>query len=130
MKGPDAKAGRPSAARRGARPRDRRFWERYPARGPGATLTWLEGASERMIRGELLNIGGEGASFVSEALPPSGVALGLRLEPGGRWGGRIDPVECRVVRTADHPSGRKIAHIRFAGPCPIEIFDLAVRRVE
>src|SRR5579883_1484890 len=127
MQGPDARADRPPAARRGARPRESRFWERYPARGPGATLSWLEGACERTIGGELLNIGGEGASFVSEVLPPPGVALRLRLEPGGRWPGRIDPVECRVVKTADHPSERRIAHIRFVGPCPIEIFDLAVR---
>jgi hypothetical protein len=130
MKGPDPRADRPPAPPRGARPRERRFWERYPARGPGATLTWLEGVSERTSRGELVNISGGGASFVSEVIPPPGIALGLRLEPGGRRGGLIDPVECRVVRTAAHPSGRKIAHIRFVDPYPIEIFDLAVRRVE
>jgi hypothetical protein len=93
-------------------------------------LTWLEGATERKIRGDLLNIGGEGASFVSEVLPPPDVPIWLRLEAGERQDGRIDPVEARLVQAADHPSGRRVAHIRFVGRCPIDLFALAVHRIE
>ncbi len=118
------------ATRRNAPPCERRLWERYPARGSGATLSWLEGATERTIRADLRDISGEGACFVAEVLPPSGVPLWLRPEAGERRGGRIDPVECRLVTTADDPSGVMVTRIRFVGQCPIDLFDLAVNRVE
>jgi hypothetical protein len=49
------------ATRRDALPCERRLWERYPARGSDATLSWLEGATERTIRADLRDISGEGA---------------------------------------------------------------------
>lgn len=90
-------------------------------------MTWLEGATERTIRGALMNIGGEGASFVSDVLPPPGITVWLRLESDERQAGRVDPVEARLVDTDDDPSGRRVAHIRFVGHCPIDLFDLAAR---
>jgi hypothetical protein len=93
-------------------------------------LTWREGAAETTISGSLVNIGGEGASLVSDALPPPDVALWLQLDLGECPVGRVAPVECRLVGSAVGPSGMAVAHIRFVVPCPIELFDLTVNRGE
>lgn len=127
--GPGTGAQDVSATPRLSKRRERRFWERFPARGPSATLTWLEGTTERTIQGDLVNIGGEGVSFVSDVVPPPDVPIWLQLEASGRQDGQIDPVECRLVETADDPSGIKVAHIRFVDQCTIDLFDLTVTRV-
>jgi hypothetical protein len=105
---------------------ERRMWERYPARESRATLTWLDGSTERTIPGELLNISGGGAAFVSEEQPPPGVSIWLQLEASIRQPYPIDPVESQLVTTSADPSGLKIAHLQFVGPCPMELFELAV----
>ena len=35
-----------------------------------------------------------------------------------------------VVTTSDDPSGRKIAHLQFVGPCPMDLFEMAVNGCE
>jgi hypothetical protein len=122
----EPKPDRRSAPRRGAGASDRRFWARYAAHGPRATLTWAEGAAERTIEGDLADIGGEGASFVSDAAPPPDVLLRLRLVDGADPDGLIDPVEAMLVESADDPAGRTFARIRFVHPCPLDLFDLSV----
>jgi hypothetical protein len=110
--------------------RERRLWERYPARESRATLTWSDETGERTIHGDLLNISGGGAAFVSELQPPSGVLIRLQLEANVRRFDRIDPVESRLVTTSDDPSGMKIAHLQFVGPCPMDLFEMAVNGCE
>lgn len=102
---------------------ERRMWMRYPARWSLVCLTWLEGAAERTIRGELLNISGGGAALIPEVSPPPGVPLRLVPDSCDR---QIDPVESRLVTTSVDPAGRTIAHLQFTGPCPMDFFDLAV----
>jgi hypothetical protein len=92
-------------------------------------LSWLEGATETSIPVDLRDIGGEGACFVGEVLPLSGVPLWLRPEAGERRDARFHPVECRLVTMADDLSGIGVTRIRFVGQCPIDLFDLAVNRV-
>jgi hypothetical protein len=106
--------------------RERRLWERYPARESRASLTWFEGGDEKTVPGDLLNISGGGAAFISEVLPPPGVPIWLGLEAGARQVDRIDPVESRLVATSDDPSGMQIAHLQFVDPCPMDFFELAV----
>lgn len=106
--------------------RDRRLWERYPARESRAILTWFEQSDERTIHGELLNISGGGAAITAEILPPLGVPLWLLLEAGVRRANPVDPVEARLVTRSVDPSGRKVAHVQFLDPCPMDLFDLAV----
>jgi hypothetical protein len=106
--------------------RERRLWERYPARESRASLSWPEGAAERVVRGELLNISGGGAAFVSEECPPRGVPIFLRLEAGAEDGVRLHAVESRLVTTSVDPSGMRVAHIHFVQPFPMELFELAV----
>lgn len=103
--------------------REHRLWERYPARQMRASLSWLEGMTERIARGELLNISGGGAAFVSEMAPPHGIPLFLRLEAEGV---RAHAVEARLVTTSVDPSGMRIAHLQFIDPCPMDLFELAV----
>jgi hypothetical protein len=109
---------------------ERRLWERYPTRESRASLTWLDGSIERTIAGELLNISGGGAAFVSEVQPPPGVSIWFQLEGGGRQSQGIDPVESQLVTTSTDPSGLKIAHLQFVEPCPMELFELAVNGAE
>jgi hypothetical protein len=106
--------------------RERRMWERYPARELRSTLTWLDGPAEVTIHGELLNISGGGVAFVSDVLPPPGTAIWLQLMAGIRQVDRADPVESKLVTTSTDPLGRKIAHIQFVDPCPMDLFELAV----
>ena len=108
------------------RHRERRLWERYPARESRGSLSWLEGTTEKTIQGDLLNISGGGAAFVSDLLPPPGVALFFRLEGDAQEGIRIHAVESRLVATSVDPSGMRIAHLRFVDPCPMDLFELAV----
>jgi hypothetical protein len=108
------------------RHQERRLWERYPARASQANLTWLEGPDERTIHGELLNISGGGAAFVSHVMPPPGVPIWLQLEASVRLVNRIAPIESRLVATSNDPSGLTIAHIQFIDPCPMDFFNLAV----
>ncbi len=106
--------------------RERRFWQRYPARESRATVTWLDGSIERTVRGELLNISGGGAAFGSEDQLPADVPIWLQLEAKVRQVYRVSPVESNLVATSVDPSGRKIAHLQFVEACPMELFNLAV----
>jgi hypothetical protein len=106
--------------------RERRMWERHPVREARANLTWLEGGTERSIRGELLNICVGGAAFIGEILPPPGIPIWLRLEAGAHRGVRIDPVEGRLLMSSFDPTGRRVAHIEFVDPCPPDFFNLAI----
>ena len=106
--------------------RDRRLWERYPARESQALLTWLAGSNERTVRGELLNISGGGAAITADVLPPPGVRLWFLLEAGIRRSNPIDPVESRLVTRSVDPCGRHLAHLQFLDPCPMDLFELAV----
>jgi hypothetical protein len=112
------------------RARERRLWERYPARESRATLSWLEGTTEHSTHGDLLNISGGGAAFVTDVLPPSRVSVWLELDAGVRQVPRIEPVESRLIMTSVDPSGMKIAHIQFVSPCPMDLFELAVNGSE
>jgi hypothetical protein len=105
---------------------ERRLWERYPARESRATLTWLDGSAERTISGDLLNISGGGAAFVSEVQPPPGVSIWFQLDTSVWQSQGIAPVESRLVATSFDPCGLKITHIQFIDPCPMELFELAV----
>lgn len=106
---------------------DRRLWERHPAGSAPATLTWVSGEFEGVAQGTLLNVSGGGAAFVSHVMPPAHVAIGLRLAMGVPRADRSEPVESRLVRTSDGPSGAKIAHLEFVGAYPIAFFlELAV----
>jgi PilZ domain len=106
--------------------RERRMWDRYPVRESRGSLTWLEGPAEKTIRGDLLNISGGGAAFVTDTPPPPGVPIWLRLEAGGRQVDRIDQIESRLVTTSEDPSGLTVARIQFVTPCPMDFFELAV----
>lgn len=106
--------------------RERRMWERYPARVSRATLSWIEGTVEVITHGELLNISGGGAAFIGDVLPPSGVTIWLQLDVGAQHAEPIDPVESRLVGTSLDPSGVQVAHIQFVVPCPMALFQLAV----
>jgi hypothetical protein len=108
------------------RHRERRLWERYPARESRATLTWMDGSSQRTIRGDLLNISGGGAAIVTEVAPPSGSPIWLQLDASVRLLDPIKPVKSKLVMSSDDPSGMKVAHIQFLDPCPMELFELAV----
>ena len=108
------------------RARERRLWERYPARESRATLSWLEGTTENTTHGDLLNISGGGVAFVTDELPPTGVTIWLELDAGARQVPRIEPVESRLIATSVNPSGMKIAHIQFVTPCPMDLFELVV----
>jgi hypothetical protein len=105
---------------------ERRLWERYPAGATPAMLTWVVGEIEGRALGELRNLSGGGAAFVSQVMPPAHVAVWLRLAIGVPRADRIEPVESRLVRTSDDPSGAKIAHLEFVGTCPIVFFELVV----
>lgn len=110
--------------------RERRLWERYPARESRATLTWLDGNAETTTHGELLNISGGGVAFAADVLPPPGVPIWLQLDARARHVERADPVESRLVATSNDPSGRKIAQIQFIDPCPMDLFEMAVNGVQ
>jgi hypothetical protein len=109
---------------------ERRMWQRYPSRESQATLTWLDGSIERILPGELLNISGGGAAFASEVQPPADVSIWLEVDASVPQDPRIDPVESQLVGTSVDPSGRKIAHLQFVGPCPMEFFELTVNGAE
>jgi hypothetical protein len=105
------------------RHRERRIWQRYPARETRATLTWIDGSQEIRVRGELSNISGGGAAVIVADIIPDDRSIWFELEaklPG------IEPVESRLVVTSLDPSGAKIARIRFVDPCPLALFELAV----
>jgi PilZ domain len=106
--------------------RERRLWERHPVRESAASLTWLEGETEKSIRGDLLNICVGGAAFIGDVLPPPGVSIWLQLEARAHRGVGIDAIEGRLLMSSFDPTGRKVAHIEFVDPCPSDFFNLAV----
>jgi hypothetical protein len=108
--------------------RERRLWERYPVRESAASLTWLEGETERSIRGDLLNICVGGAAFIGDVLPPPGIPIWLQLEARAHRGAGADAVEGRLLMSSFDPTGRKVAHIEFVDPCPSDFFNLAIGR--
>ena len=104
--------------------RERRLWERYPASGTPASLAWNRGATEEIIRGHLLDIGGGGAAFASECPPPAGIPLQLRLRSRVPQGVRLGPVAARLVMTMEALSGQKIAHLQFVAPLPTGLLEM------
>ena len=106
--------------------RERRLWARYPARESRATLTWLEGTTEKATHGNLLNISGGGVAFIADVLPPPGVPIWLQFDAGVRQVDCFEPVESRLVTTSVDPTGAKIAHIQFVTPCPMDLFEVVV----
>jgi hypothetical protein len=106
--------------------RERRLWERHPVRESCASLTWLEGDTEKSIRGDLLNICVGGAAFIAEFLPPPGIPIWLQLEASAPQGVRIDAIEGRLLMSSFDPTGRRVAHIEFVDPCPPDFFNLAI----
>ena len=106
--------------------RERRLWERYPARESRATVTWLDGTAETTVHGDLLNISGGGVAFAADVLPPPGVPIWLQLDARTRQLELANPVESRLVTTSNDPSGMTIAHIQFIDPCPMDLFETAV----
>jgi hypothetical protein len=107
--------------------RERRLWERYPVRESRASVTWREGATEKSICGDLLNICGGGAAFLGDDLPPSAIPIWLQLEAGVRQEVPIRAVEGRILMSSFDPSGRRVAHIKFVERCPTDFFDLATQ---
>jgi hypothetical protein len=120
--------GRPPTVLRGRPHRERRLWQRYAAGGSRAALIWLVGASERAALGELLDIGGGGAAFVSETVPPSHLPIWLRPAADAPRANRIEPAESRLVWTSDGRAGTTIAHLEFVAPCPMKLFALVTNR--
>jgi hypothetical protein len=106
---------------------ERRLWARYPARESRGTLTWLEGSTEKTVHGDLVNISGGGAAFASDVQPPLGVPIWLQLDAGARQVAPIDPVESKLIAVSDDPSGLRITHLQFVAPCPMDLFELAVK---
>jgi c-di-GMP-binding flagellar brake protein YcgR len=102
---------------------ERRLWQRFPVRASRARLTWVENGSERMIRGQLLNISGGGAAVIVDVPVPADLPIWFELESDASG---QDPVESRLVVTSLDPSGSTIAHIRFIDPCPMLLFELAI----
>jgi hypothetical protein len=103
---------------------ERRMWRRYPAREKHAALTWTEGKRERTVPAELLNISGGGAALVTSVEPPFDKPTWFGLEAAAGTG---DPVESRVIGVSHDPSGSKVVRLQFVEPCPIALFELAVR---
>ena len=102
------------------------MWERYPVRESAASLTWLEGETERSIRGDLLNICVGGAAFIGDVLPPPGIPIWLQLEARANRGVGTDAIEGRRRMSSFDPTGRQVVHIEFVDPCPSDFFDLAI----
>jgi hypothetical protein len=110
--------------------RERRLWERYPARATRASLTWIEGGAKRTIPCDLLNISGGGAALASDVLPPPGVPIWFQLVADTWKVDQFAPVEARLVTTSEDPSGMKIARLQFVEPCPMDLFERAVNGPE
>jgi hypothetical protein len=102
---------------------ERRLWQRFPVRETRAKLTWVEGESAKMIRGELLNISGGGAAISVGATFPGDEPIWFELETDGKV---PDPIESRLVVTSLDPSGLTIARIQFIDPCPMLVFEEAI----
>jgi hypothetical protein len=105
--------------------RERRLWERHPVRESRASLTWLEGETEKSIRGDLLNICVGGAAFIGDVLPPPGIPIWLQLEARAHRGPGTDAIEGRLLMSSFDPTGRRVAHIEFVDPCPSDFFNMA-----
>jgi hypothetical protein len=106
--------------------RDRRHCGRHPAREALGELSWLEGPTERTIRGALLNISAGGAAFVSDQVPPAGARIFLRLIADARDGSRPPAIESLLVQVSLGASAMRVAHIKFIDPCPMSLFEMAV----
>jgi hypothetical protein len=117
-----------TTAPRGRPHRERRLWERYAAGGSPVTLIWLAGATERTALGELRDIGGGGAAFASEDVPPPHLPIWIGPAPDAPREDRIEPVESRLVWTSDDHAGATIAHLEFVAPCPMKLFALVINR--
>jgi hypothetical protein len=102
--------------------RERRFWQRYPARETRGALIWHENDIERSVACELVNISGGGAAVIAEVRPPD-APFWFELKSATQV---IDPVESRLVEYATDPSGSKIARLCFLEPCSMALFELAV----
>lgn len=102
---------------------ERRLWQRFPVDEKRAKLTWIEGGSEKSIRGELSNISGGGAAIIVDVILPADEPIWFELETDGQ---AFDPIESRLVVTSIDPSGSTIARIKFIDPCPMFVFDLAI----
>jgi hypothetical protein len=107
--------------------RQRHRWERSAARESRASVTWQEGATEKAIRGDLLNICVGGAAFLGDDLPPAGIPIWLQLEDADHPGFGINGIEGRLRMSSFDPSGRRVAHIDFVSSCPADFFFLATR---
>jgi c-di-GMP-binding flagellar brake protein YcgR len=107
--------------------RERRTWQRYPARETRATLSWYDQDVQRTIRGELLNISGGGAAVITELDeidPPAHKRLWLGL---GQDASLINSIEAKLVVISLDPSGTKVVRLRFVDSCPMELFELAIQ---
>ncbi len=49
---------------------EHRLWERYAARETRASLLWLDHEIERTFTGKLVNISGDGAAVITDAMLP------------------------------------------------------------
>jgi hypothetical protein len=105
---------------------ERRLWDRFPVHESRASLTWLEGETEKSIRGNLLNICVGGAAFIGDVLPPPGISIWLQLEARAHRGVGTGAIEGRLVMSSFDPGGRKVSHIEFVDPCPSDFFNLAI----
>jgi hypothetical protein len=103
--------------------RERRAWQRYPARETRATLFWYDQGVQRTIQGELLNISGGGAAVITEVDPPANRPLWLGL---GKETPLINSIEAKLVAISLDPSGTKVVRLSLVDSCPMELFELAV----
>lgn len=103
--------------------RERRTWQRYPARETRATLFWYDQDVQHAIQGELLNISGGGAAVITDATLPANKPLWLAL---GKEALPINSIEAKLVLISLDPSGLKVVRLCFVDPCPMELFELAV----
>lgn len=103
--------------------RERRAWKRVVPQEKRAVLSWRDGASDQIIRGEMRDISGGGAAVCVSAQPPADKPIWLSLGAEGREAG---PVECRPGSLKLDSNGNFIIHLAFVDLCPLRLYEVAM----
>jgi hypothetical protein len=102
---------------------ERRLWQRYPARETRAALTWFDDDGLHAANCSLSNISGGGAAVFTEEVLPEDRPLRFALDGVPEAGTMI---ESALVATSVDASGLRVARLKFAEPCPMEVFERAI----